>query len=80
MAFEVVVDSVGKHGVDIAMSGITITAERLDVINFSAPYYTEAIVLVCLASDDTFDSAGTVVDILNSICYPADAAASSEEE
>jgi len=72
MAFEVVVDSVGKHNVDIAMSGITITAERLDVINFSEPYYTEAIVLVCKANDTTFDSAGTVVDILNVICYPAE--------
>ena len=47
MAFEVVVDSVGKHNVDIAMSGITITAERLDVIQFSEPYYTESIVLIC---------------------------------
>ena len=78
MAFEVVVDSVGKHNVDIAMSGITITAERLDIINFSNPYYTEAIVLVCLENDTTFDSAGTVVDILNSICYPADSSAEEE--
>lgn len=72
MAFEVVVDSVGKHNVDIAMSGITITAERLDVIQFSEPYYVESIVLICKEGDKTFDSAGTVVDILNVICYPAE--------
>ena len=72
MAFEVVVDAVGKHGVDIAMSGITITAERLGIINFSEPYYTESIVLVCLADDESFDKAGTVVDILNTICYPSE--------
>ena len=77
MAFNMVVGAVGNHGVDIAMSGITITGERLDVINFSTPYYTEAIVVVCKADDTTFDKAGTVVDILNAICYPADAA---EEE
>ena len=71
MAFNMVVGAVGNHGVDIAMSGITITAERMDVINFSTPYYTESIVLVCKADDTTFDSAGTVVDILNAICYPA---------
>ena len=73
MQFNMVVGAVGKNGVDIAMSGITITAERLNVINFSDPYYTESIVVVCKADDKTFDSAGTVVDVLNSICYPADA-------
>ena len=73
MQFNMVVGAVGKNGVDIAMSGITITAEREQVINFSTPYYTEAIVVVCKADDKTFDSAGTVVDILTAICYPADA-------
>lgn len=72
MQFNMVVGAVGKNGVDIAMSGITITTERQQVINFSTPYYTESIVLVCKANDDTFDSAGTVVDILNAICYPAE--------
>ena len=72
MEFNMVVGAVGKHGVDIAMSGITITAERMQVINFSTPYYTEAIVVVCKADDTTFDSAGTVVDVLTSICYPAE--------
>ena len=74
MQFNMVVGAVGKNGVDIAMSGITITAERAEVINFSTPYYTESIVVVCKADDKTFDSAGTVVDVLNSICYPAEAA------
>ena len=68
MAFDMVVNAVGKQGVDIAMSGITITAERMDVINFSTPYYVESIVVVCKASDESLKSAGTVVDILNTIC------------
>ena len=72
MQFNMVVGAVGKNGVDIAMSGITITTERQQVINFSTPYYTESIVVVCKATDTTFDSAGTVVDILNAICYPAE--------
>ena len=81
MAFEVVVDAVGKHNVDIAMSGITITAERMDIINFSTPYYVESIVLVCMEEDYVnFAKAGTVVDILNAICYPADAAAEEDAE
>ena len=70
MAFNMVVGAVGNHGVDIAMSGITITGERAEVINFSTPYYTEAIVVVCKDTDTTFNSAGTVVDVLTSICFP----------
>ena len=68
MEFDMVVGAVGKQGVDIAMSGITITAERMDVINFSTPYYTEAIVVVCKESDDSLGSVGTVVDLLNVMC------------
>ena len=68
MDFDMVVGAVGKQGVDIAMSGITITAERMNVINFSTPYYTESIVCVCKADDDSLDSVGTVVDLLNVLC------------
>ncbi len=68
MEFDMVVGAVGKQGVDIAMSGITITAERMGIINFSTPYYTEAIVAVCKADDTSLDSVGTVVDLLNVIC------------
>ena len=70
MAFNMVVGAVGNQGVDIAMSGITITAERLEAINFSTPYYTESIVIVCKDTDTSFDSAGTIVDLLTTICYP----------
>ena len=68
MEFDMVVGAVGKQGVDIAMSGITITAERLEVINFSTPYYTESIVAVCAADDTSLDAVGTVVDLLTVIC------------
>ena len=68
MNFDNVVGSVGKHNIDIAMSGITITAERLEVINFSEPYYTESIVVVCKADDESFASCGTVVDLLTVLC------------
>ena len=68
MEFDMVVGAVGKQGVDIAMSGITITAERMDVINFSVPYYTESIVVVCKEDDTSLDAVGTVVDLLGVIC------------
>ena len=68
MEFDAVVGAVGKQNVDIAMSGITITTERMGVINFSTPYYTESIVCVVKESNTELDSAGTVVDMLNVIC------------
>ena len=68
MEFDAVVGAVGKQNVDIAMSGITITTERLSVINFSEPYYTESIVCVVPTAYTELDSAGTVVDMLNVIC------------
>ena len=68
MEFDAVVGAVGKQNVDIAMSGITITTERMGVINFSEPYYTESIVCVVKADNTELDSAGTVVDMLNAIC------------
>ncbi len=68
MDFDSVVGSVGKQNIDIAMSGITITAERMNVINFSTSYYTEAIVAVCKADDTSLDSVGTVVDLLAVVC------------
>ena len=68
MEFDAVVGAVGKQNVDIAMSGITITTERMGVINFSTPYYTESIVCVVKADYTELDSAGTVVDMLNVIC------------
>lgn len=67
MAFDMVVGAVGKQGVDITMAGLTVTAERAKVINFSAPYYTESIVVVCKADDTSLDSAGTVIDVLTAI-------------
>ena len=68
MEFDAVVGAVGKQNVDIAMSGITITTERLGVINFSEPYYTESIVCVVKADNTELDSVGTVVDMLGIIC------------
>ena len=68
MKFETVVGSVGNNGIDIGMSGLTITAEREQVINFSTSYFAEDIVVICKADDTTFDACKTVVDVLSIIC------------
>ena len=68
MKFETVVASVGNNGIDIGMSGLTITAEREQVVNFSASYFAEDIVVICKAGDTTFDACKTVVDVLSIIC------------
>ena len=72
MDFDNVVSSVGKQSIDIAMSGITITAERAEVVNFSIPYYTESIVIVHKAADTSLASCGTVVDLLTVLCVAAE--------
>ena len=74
MDFDNVVASVGKQNIDIAMSGITITAERAEVVNFSNPYYTESIVVLHKADDTSLASCGTAVDVLTVLCV------ASEEE
>ncbi len=68
MSFDSVISAVGNHGVDISMSGITVTNERAEVVNFSTSYYTESIVLLVEEDDTTFAKAGTVVDLLNILC------------
>ena len=68
MKFETVVAAVGNNGIDIAMSGLTITAEREQVVNFSVSYFAEDIVVICKADDTTFDACKTVVDVLSIIC------------
>ena len=72
MDFDNVVASVGKQNIDIAMSGITITAERAEVVNFSNPYYTEAIVVLHKADDTALASCGTAVDVLTVLCVSSD--------
>ena len=72
MKFETVVGAVGNNSVDIAMSGLTITADREKVVNFSKSYFVEDIVVVCKADDTTFDACKTVVDVLSIICNPAE--------
>ena len=72
MDFDNVVGSVGKQNIDIAMSGITITAERAEVVNFSDSYYTESIVIVHKAADTSLAQCGTAVDLLTVLCIPAE--------
>ena len=72
MDFDNVVGSVGKQNIDIAMSGITITAERAEVVNFSDSYYTESIVIVHKAADTSLAKCGTAVDLLTVLCVPAE--------
>ena len=52
MDFDNVVGSVGKQGIDIAMSGITITEERRESVDFSAVNHTEDLVLVIHKQSD----------------------------
>ena len=66
MDFDAVVTSVGKNGVDIAMAGLTVTATRSQVVNFSKAYYEGAYQVLLVKADNTeFDNCKTKEDVEN---------------
>ncbi len=64
MDFDAVVTSVGSHGVDIAMSGLTVNEKRKESVNFTTTYYNAAQVLITLKNDTAFDACETAEDVL----------------
>ena len=63
MEFASVVTSIGKNGVDIGMSGMTINDERKKTVNFSDSYYNAAQVLIVKADDTSFDGCKTAAAV-----------------
>ena len=64
MEFDAVVTSVGKNNVDIAMAGLSVTATRKQVVNFSDAYYQGAYQVLIVMKDNTeFDNCTTKADI-----------------
>ena len=65
MAFESVVTSIGKNGIDVAFSGLTINPAREKVINFTQPFETGSYqVILAMKDDTTFDSCTTADEVL----------------
>lgn len=64
MDFDSVVMSVGKNNVDMGMAALTVTETRKQSVNFTAPYYNAAQVLITLSSDTTFDKCTTSDEVL----------------
>lgn len=63
-SFDAVVTSVGKNGVDVAMAGLSVTATRKEVVNFSDPYYEGASQMLLVKADDTkFDACTTKAEV-----------------
>ncbi len=67
MSFDAVVASIGNNGIDIGMSGLTITAERKKTVNFANPYYIESQYVLTLESNTKLDDCMTIMDILSII-------------
>ncbi len=68
MKFEAVVSSIGKNGVDIAASGLTINPVRAQLVNFTNAYFDSAYQVVIVREDDTtFDECKTTEDMINKI-------------
>jgi len=65
MAFESVVTSIGKNGIDMAASGLTISPARAKIVNFSNPYEEGSYqVILAMKDDATFDSCKSAEDAL----------------
>lgn len=65
MDFEAITASLGNNGVDVGIAGMTINAARKKVVNFSAPYYTDAYQVILAMEDDTrFDDCKTTEEVL----------------
>ena len=65
MLFDAVVTSIGNNGIDIGMSGLTITAERKKTVNFTNPYYIESQYVLTLKDNVKLDDCMTIMDILS---------------
>ena len=63
MQFEAVVNSVQSGKCDIGMAGLSVTPERMEVVNFSDSYYNASQVLIVKADDTTFDACETKEDV-----------------
>ena len=64
MEFDAVVTSVGKNGIDIAVSGLTVNDTRKEFVNFSETYYNAAQMLIVAESDTSFDECKTADDVV----------------
>ena len=65
MEFDAITASLGTNGIDIGIAGMTINANRAQVVNFSTPYYTDAYQVILAMKDDTrFDDCKTTEDVL----------------
>ena len=64
MEFDAVVESVGKHGIDVAAAGLTVNEKRKESVNFSTSYYNAAQVLVVLDKETAFDNCTTAEEVL----------------
>lgn len=68
MAFESVVTSIGKNGVDMAASGLTISPARAKIVNFSDPYEEGSYQVILAMNDDaTFDECKTSEEVLTKL-------------
>ena len=65
MDFDAVVTSVQQGTADIAMAGLTVSAERAEQVNFSKTYYRASQVVIVKEGDTTFDGCATAADVEN---------------
>ena len=63
MDFDAVLLSVNQGKSDMSMSGLTVTDERKEIVNFTTSYYTASQRLIIRTDDTEFDSVASAADI-----------------
>lgn len=63
MEFDSVVTSVGKHGVDIAMAGLTVNETRKQSVNFTDTYFNASQMVIVREDDTSLDGLTTAAAI-----------------
>ena len=63
MEFDSIIASVQTGKADIGMSGMTVTEERKEQVDFATPYYASAQVITVQKGDKTFDGCTTAADV-----------------
>jgi polar amino acid transport system substrate-binding protein len=64
MDFDAVITAVGKNGIDVAVSGLTVNETRKQSVNFTHTYYNAAQMLIVPDTVTDFDACKTADDVL----------------
>ena len=61
--FDTICEEVSKYENGMVMAGLTVSADRAEIVNFTNPYYEASQVLITAGTDTKFDECKTAADV-----------------